>query len=788
MILNYFSTAFRIIIRQRYYSLIQIIGFAMALSCVILILSWVRYEKSFDRFHKNRDRICRVLMEINQNSENAFNLAIVPPPLAEAIQEEFPEIENTTRFEFCPKVIFKVENQINFENDGAFVDPAFLDIFSFQLIQGNAESALNDTQSIILTESFANKYFTKKESLNNMISIEGIPFTITGIIQDIPSNSHLQFDFLLPVQVKTLLGADLTDWGNVNLFSYILLDEKVNFDQIDQKIRNWETPRTLDRFYLQPLDKIHRTSGIQADEVVVSDNKYVNIFIVLAFAILIIACINFVNLQSSQILKRTKEVGIRKVIGAGKRELIKQLIIECGLVLLFSYLLSFIIAEILFPFFKQLFNYQIDLQFYDMPFLISLILLFFLIILTAGIIPSMQFASFQPIGLIKNLSSGGKKRSLSKKIFVIVQYSFSVFFIIGTLIINQQFQYMKKSSLNNKNEEIIYLPFKGDIGSKYSVFKNNLLLHTSIKNVTAKNALPTQIANKTSELDWPWKNQHQNFIIEAIGIDPDYFKTMGIDILKGISFSESQTTENRMSVILNEAAIKNTGLTDPIGIQISLWGNRGEIVGIVNDVQLMSLKDEKEGQIFYIIPDYTHQEMSDSGVILIQIKGDISSTLAIIQNQWYALNPGTPFEYHFLDEAVENLYWEEMRLSRLMNYASVLSIIICSLGLLGLVFYSSNARIKEISIRKVHGASWLNIMAMLNKDYVQCVLISFLVACPMAWIVLNQWLQIFAYRINLSGRVFVVSGLLILTIALLTINGQIFKAARKNPAETLRYE
>lgn len=788
MILNYFKTAFRNIVRKRFYYLIQIFGFALALSCVILILSWVRYENSFDKFHINGDRICRILMKINQKSENGYDLAIVPPPLSEAIQDEFPEIELATRFEFCPKVVFKYKGDINFENRGAFADPAFLEIFSFQLMKGNSELALTNPQSIILSESLAEKYFSNKDPLNKVITVEELPFTVTGIMRDLPPNSHLQFDFLLPVQVKELFGSDLNDWGNVNLFSYVLLAKNVNFTRIDQKIRNWKTPRKMDQFFLQPLFNIHRESGIQADEVVVSDHKYISLFIVLAFAILAIACINFLNLQTAQVLQRTKEVGIRKVVGAARSELIKQLMIESSLVLLLSYLLSFILAEILLPFFKQLFNYMISLHFYDISFLSSLILLYFLIIILTGIIPSNQFASFRPIGLLRNTSSKGKKRSLLRNLLVILQFSFSVFFIIGTMIIHQQFRFMKESSLNNHQEEIIYLPFKGDIGSNYEVFKNNLLVHASIENVTAKNSMPSQVADKTGEMDWPGKDRNQDFIIEATGIDPDYFNTLGINMIEGRGFTETYASKGLIPFILNETALKRTGLTNPIGTRIKLWGYPGEITGIVRDVQLKSLKDVIEGQVFYPIQDYTDQEMTDFGVILIELKDNIQDAIALIEQEWHSINPGTPFEYHFLEEAVDSMYWEENRLSLLMNYASILSVVICCLGLLGLVVYNSSVRIKEIGIRKINGASMLNIMAMMNKDYMQWVFISYLITLPVAWQVLHQWLQNFAYQVPMNGWIFILTGLLILFITLVTVNSQIITVARRNPAEILRYE
>lgn len=785
---NYVKIALRNIYRQRLYYLIQIFGFALSLSCVILILSWIRYEKSFDEFHANGDNIFRILMTINAESENSFDLAITPPPLVAAIQAEFPEVEKVARIEFSPKVVFEYEMHINYENNGMMVDPSFLEIFSFPLLKGDPESVLEDIHNIVLTESFSKKYFDDKDPINNTVILEGISFNVSGLMKDLPPNSHLKFDFLLPFQVKTLFGSDLNDWGSVNIFSYIQLNENMEWANFYTKFQDWKTPRINDAYFLQPLSQIHKESGIQADEVIVSDAKYLNIFIILAFVILFIACVNFINLQSAQVIQRKKEVGIRKVSGASKFELIKQLMIESSIVLSISYLISFLMAELLLPYFKQLFTYDISLLFYDPVFLGILMVLFIIIILITSVLPSVRFASFHPAGLIQNFNFRGKNKTFSRTILVIIQFSFSVFFIVSTLVINQQFLFMKKSSLNNQQDKIIYLPFKGNIASSYQSFKNQIKAHANIDKVTAKNSLPTQVANKTGEVNWPGKSPDQDFIIEGTGVDINYFETLGIDIIAGKSFMEVTTSKEIAPIILNETAAKNMSISDPVGARITLWGYPGEIVGIAKDVQFMSLKNENEGQIFYVIPDYTNQQVSDFGVILISIKGDIPTAISIIEDEWLKINPGTPFEYHFLDEAVDKLYWEEMRLSRLMNYASVLSIFICCLGLLGLVIYNSNDRIKEIGIRKINGASISNVIALLNRDYIQWVFISFIFSFPVAWIVLNMWLQNFAYHVGIRWWTFVLSGFLTIAIALATVSWQILKVAYKNPVEVLRYE
>lgn len=782
-----FKLAIRQLLRQRTHNMIQIFGFAMALTCMILILSWVRYELSFDQFHKKNEHLYRVLMDINVGSEGAFQLAVTPPPMGEAALDEFPEIINATRFELSPQVVFELDGEFHFGNNGALADPAFLEMFSFPLVKGNPALAMKSPQSVLLSESFAKKYFGDNDPMNSILKVQNAPIKVTGIFKDIPANSHLQFDFLLPIQIKTSMGSDLTNWGNVNLCTYVLVAEHTDFNALNAKFKSWDTPRKYDQFSLQALSEIHGTTGIQAEESVVTDSKYVSLFIVLAFVILMIACINFINLQSGQVLKRTKEVGIRKVNGANKTQLILQFMLESCLVLLISYFLSFLVVELMVPYFAQLFDYTISLRFCEPSFLAFLALLFVLIVLITGLIPSVRFASFNPTGLMQKLPFKGKV-PLSRKALVITQFAFSVFFIVGTFVINNQFQFMKKRSLNGQNNQIIYLPFKGEIGTKYATFKNRLLAIPSISHVTAKNSLPTEVADKTGELDWPGKDPNLDFIIEGTGVDFSYFETLGIKIVEGRSFTEAFTSDNKFAFVLNEKAIKDMGLEIPIGTDISLWGYPGRIVGVVEDVNLKSLRNDADGQIFFIIPDYTDKDINFYGVILVKIQEDIPNTLAAIQTLWTELNPGIPFDYHFLDEAVDSLYWDEMRLSKLMNHASFLSIIICCLGLLGLVIHNSNSRIKEIGIRKINGASMRNIMFMLNKDYMLWVSISFIIAFPMALILLNKWLQNFASHIRLDWWIFAISGLVTLTIALITINGQIIKVARKNPADILRYE
>ena len=790
MFKNYIKVAFRNLMKQKKYYAINIFGLSFGMTCVILIMLWVQHERSFDAFHSNKDNLARVIMHINglNQTNEEFKLPILPPPLADAIKDYFPEVVNSTRVCLAPKVVIKRGDKLFYEGRGFQVDSTFFEMFSFQVIQGDIKTALSDPYKVVLTKSFAGKYFGKDNPLEEELIIDGNPFKVSAVIEDVPDNSHLQFDFVQNIRLKETQGDNLHDWGNVNVSAYVQLANNVDIKEFNSKLYNWQTPRENDCFFLQPFMDVHSHPDYNYEYAVVCHYKYVILFSIIGGLILFIGCINFINITTAQSLTRTKEIGVRKVVGSDKAQLSRQFFTEISVSALIALLLAFLMTELFLPFFNTIVEKQLSLRLLNTEFLIGIGIVFSLAILISGLYPAVRFASLKPLPLVKEANPTGNSKSKLRKSLVVFQFAVSIILIIGVVIINQQLSFIKNSQSYFKDDVVLTLPFKGEIGDKYETLKNTLLEQSSIISVTLKNSLPTENADKTNEIRWTGNSQ-QNKIFEATAVDYDYFRTMGIEIKEGRSFSNQFTSDQNGSFILNELAVEQMGLENPIGKQMWLWGQKGAIVGVAKTANFQSLKEKASPQVFYMIPEYTIKGIGNSGVLLIRISPEnIQSTIATIKNTWEQFNPQTPFEFSFFDEAVNNLYWSEIQLHRFMNYGSLLAIIISCLGLFGLASFSAERRIKEIGVRKILGASVLTIIALLFRDFTKSVLISNLFAWPIAFYTMHKWLENFAYRIDLTIWPFLLSGLLALIIALLTVSWQAVRAATANPIESLKYE
>ena len=790
MFKNYIKVAFRNLMKQKKYYAINIFGLSFGLTCVILIMLWVQHERSFDTFHSNRDNLARVISHINglNTTNEEFKLPILPPPLAGAMKDHFPDVVNSTRVGFAPKVVIKRGDRLFYEDRGVQVDPDFFEMFSFPIVRGDIKTALSDPFNVVLTKSFAEKYFGENNPLEEELIIDGNPFKVSAVIEDVPDNSHLQFDFVQSIQLKEALGDNLNDWGNVNVSAYVQLANNVNIEEFNSKLRSWQTPRKNDYFFLQPLLEVHSHPDYSYEYAVVCHYKYVLLFSIIGGLILFIGCINFVNITTAQSLTRTKEIGIRKVVGSDKAQLKRQFFTEISVSALIALILAFLMTELFLPSFNSLVEKHLSLRLFNTEFLLGIGIFFSLAIIISGLYPAVRFASLKPLQLVKETNPAGNSKSKLRKSLVVFQFAVSIILIIGVVIINQQLSFMKNSQSNFKDDIVLTLPFKGHIGERYESMKSALLEQTSILCVSAKNSMPTENADKTNEISWAGNNEKIK-LFEATAVDYDYFKTMGIDIKEGRSFSNQFTSDQNDSFILNELAVEQMELQNPIGQQIWLWGHKGTVVGVAKTANFQSLKEKASPQVFYMIPEYTIKGIGNSGVLLIRISPEnIQSTIATIKNTWEQFNPQTPSEFSFFDEAVNKLYWSEIQLHRFMNYGSLLAIIISCLGLFSLASFSAERRIKEIGVRKILGASVLTIIALLFSDFTKAVLISNLFAWPIAYYGMNKWLEDFAYRIDISWWVFILSGGIALLIALATVSYQAIKAATANPIESLKYE
>lgn len=799
LIWNYFKIASRRIRRHKGFSFINIAGLAIGMACTIVILLWVQKEISYDRFHENRDSLFRVAAFVSFPNRSSHSV-IGPPPLAPAMKEEFPEIIQSTRVDDCPRLVFKHQDKAFYEQKGLLADPSFLEMFTFPLLEGNPQNALSDPFSIILTEKTAVKYFGSENPVSKTMMVEGIPITVTGVMKNVPENSHFQFDFLLPFEIRREMGDNLDHWGNSNTYAYVQLNEQASPAEVDKKIENFlrdklatvfrmENPFDV-RLYLQPITDIHLSSHVQdQDYAVVSDRKYVYVFSVVAFFILVIACINFMNLFTARSMKRAKEIAMRKVVGSKRSQLVRQFLTESLLFSFVSLLVAVVVVQLFLPISQNLLNKNLIMSFLDFRFVAMLFLITLFTGILAGIYPALFLSSFSSIRIIKGIGQKAGGQLWVRKFLVIAQFSLSIILIVATIVITKQINFMRKTDLGFDKENVVYMPLKGNIGKQYETFKNEILQETIILSVSAKNSHPLLGSDYTTDIEWPGKDPTQKILMEVTGVDYDYIETMKLELKEGRSFSREHSTDAGGSFILNERAVQLMELESPLGKEISVWKNKGTVIGIVKDAHFRSLKNQIEPQIQYLYSDLDTREMNEYGVILVRIKGgQVPEALALLEKAWKKMEMDYPFELGFLDQSVDNQYRSEMQISQIINIFTLLGLFISCLGLFGLASFMAEQRTKEIGIRKVLGASASQILLMLSKDFAKWVALASLIAWPSAYFILHKWLGDFAYRVDIRIPIFLLSTVFALLVALLTVSYQAIKSASQNPVGALRYE
>jgi predicted permease len=725
---------------------------------------------------------------------------IGPPPLAPALKEEFPEIIRSTRVDDCPRLVFKNQDKVFYEQKGLLADPSFLELFTFPLIQGNPQTALSDPFNIIITENTALKYFGDVNPLAKTLLVEGIPVTVTGVMKNIPENSHMQFDFVMPFEIRREMGDNLDYWGNSNTYAYVQLHEQAIPSEVDKKIENYlrdklttvfkmENPFDV-RLYLQPITDIHLSSHVKdQDYAVVSDRKYVYVFSVVAFFILIIACINFMNLFTARSMKRAKEIAMRKVVGSRRTQLVKQFLTESLLFSFVSLIVALVIVHAFLPTSQNILGKSLIMNLLDFKFAAALFLITLVTGILAGSYPALFLSSFSSIRILKGIDQRARGQLWARKFLVIAQFSLSIILIIATIIIYKQINFMQNTELGFDKDNVVYMPLKGNIGRQYETFKNELLQDTSIMSVSAKNSHPLEGADYTTDIEWPGKDPTQQIIMEATGVDYDYIATMKLDMKEGRSFSGEYQSDAGGAFILNERAVQLMGLESPLGKEIKVWRKKGVVIGVVKDAHFRSLRQQIEPQIQYLYSDVNTREMNEFGIILVRIKGgQIPEALALLEKTWKKMETDYPFEFGFLDQSVDKQYRNEKQISQIINIFTLLGIFISCLGLFGLASFMAEQRTKEIGIRKVLGASVSQIFTMLSTDFAKWVMLASLVAWPLAYIILRKWLGEFAYRVNISIAIFLLATGFTLLVALLTVSYQAIKSAYSNPIEALRYE
>jgi len=792
MFRNYLKIALRHLFREKVFSLINITGLAIGFACTALIFLWVGDELSFDDFHKNKDRIYRVLVKANGVNSNGINrtMAVTPGKLAGAIKNEIPEVRFVSRNNKGFRTPFKYKENNFYENNVYSVDSDFFKMFSFNIIKGNNVQPFNNMNDIVISERIALKYFGKEDPIGKtLISNNKHEYTVSAVIANMPSNSHMQMDIL-----QSHMGAEKYwksgySWGNYVHETYLMTNNNTEPEIIAKKIetllnKNNRIEKLHFSVTLQPLSDIYLNPDIANSNGLSSDRKYVNIFSIIALGILLIACINFINISTANSISRSKEIGIRKVLGSKKQNLIIQFMGEFSILTFIAALFSIILLLFVLPYFNHFTGKEL------VPDRIFFFIFSAIVVLTGligGTYPALYVSSFTPGRVLKNKFSGKRKGFSPRSALVIFQFSISILLIISTIYVNNQLSFIQNKNLGFEKNKVLYIPATGDLAKKFKSAKSRFLQYPNIKNVSMNECPPL---NNLSGGFITWdEHKEEDIIVRAMQVTPDYFKTLNIKSTAGRLFSQKLSTDKN-TFILNEAAVKFSGIQSPVGKRIKALGREGKIIGIVNNTHFKSLHHQIDPLIFMPLSSnrygYLHYT---AGSILIGFSGnDIPTVLSNIKSVWQAYNHGLPFEYHFLDKTIEQKYGFEQRLSKIFNWFSLLAIFISCLGLFALITFVALKKTKEVGIRKVLGASVPKIVIMLSKDFIIWTLIANIIAWPIAWYAINKWLQGFAYRVDMTISPFILSGVLALTIALLTVSFQAVKSATANPVDSLNYE
>ncbi len=792
MLKNYFKIAFRNLWRHRVFSFINIMGLTVGMTACLLIFLYVRFELSYDKFHPKADRIYRIVTDLKTPSET-INTHGPSWAVGPHLQFDLPEVEAFTRVNYDHLLIRK--GDIKFNEDGAiWADSAFFNIFKFPLLKGDARTALTRPFSLVLSETAAKKYFGKQDPMGQTLLItgDGNPAIVTGVMKDMPENTLIKSEVVLSMSTITEKWAKgiNDEWGNYGPFTYVLLKPGSNAQALVKKFPafldkwNGAEMRKMQMFptlLLEPLKDVYLKSNRDGSK---GNMMNVYVFSIIALFILVIACINFINLTTARASERAKEVGIRKVAGAVRTQLARQFIGESMVISLLSFLLTLGLSALLLSSFNQLAGKTISTGIFTNIGLLFLLLGTALVIgLLAGIYPAFVLSSFKPIMVLKGRFATGAKGSILRKGLVITQFAISTALIIGTIIVYSQMKYMRNRDLGFNKDQVLVVDTNGD--DKRETLQQLVARMPNVKSTSLSGSVPggghqgaySEVENAKGDL--------QVANLDLYFVDFDYIPLYDIKMAAGRPFDRAYKTDSNKAMILNEAAVKILGYSSPnqaIGKRFKQWGHEGQIIGVIKDFNYHSLQSP-------IKPLTMRMEWPRFSLLSVKVNAaNTQSTIAAIEKEFKTVIPNRPFGYYFMDEFFDRQYRSEERFGQLFLNFAALAIFISCLGLLGLASYSTMQRTREIGIRKVMGASVSNIINLLSKEFLKLVIISFFIAAPLAWYFMHQWLLDFAYRTQINWWVFAAAGILAVLIALLTISFQAFKAAVANPVRSLRTE
>ncbi|TKK68277.1 FtsX-like permease family protein [Ilyomonas limi] len=788
MFKNYLKIAFRNLQRHKAYSFLNIAGLAIGMACSIFILLWVQNELSYDRFHKNADHLYRLTASVED-----FKAAVSPAGMAAGLQSELPEIESAMRISKPATVLFETGDRKFEERNVLYVDANFLQVFSFRLVKGNRSTALQQANGILITENIAKKYFGDQNPIGKILRKDNQEnVVVAGVLANAPSNSHLQFDIVAPMSAIATTNYDIKNstWGNFDFYTYIqlkksaaatnanLLGLAAHINNIFQKHNN----SLKVAFHLQPLTSIHLHSDLQIDLPGNGNILYVNIFFAVAIFILAVACINFMNLATARSARRAKEVGLRKVVGASRVQVMLQFLGESLLISFVSLCLAVVIVWLLLPAFNHLAEKNLSLHLLDSHMLLTLAAIAFCTGLLSGSYPAIFLSGFTPATVLKGKLKPGTGNLLFRNGLVITQFVVSIVLLAGTAVVYKQLNFIKDKNLGFNKSNLLYINMTGDLWSKQQALKSELQQNPYTSDYTVVSDLPANLTTGTVDVQWEGKDSRQQIVVPSIDIDEHFMDVFQMKMLAGRSFS-SAFAGDTSNYVVNEKALAMMGMNvdEAVGKNISFADRKGTIIGVVKDFNFKPLQ--------YAIDPLVLRLNRYGGIVVVRARaGATEATIHALEQISHELNPAYPFTYHFLDKDLDNQYKGEQQMGSIFNLFAILAVFISCLGLYGLSAFMAEQRTKEIGVRKVLGASVFNIVYLLSGSFTKLIVVAMVIAVPVSYVAIHHWLNSFAYRVDVSWIFFVVACVAALVIALLTVSYESIKAAIANPVKNLRTE
>ncbi len=790
MFRNYLKIALRNLKRHKVFSFINIFGLAVGMTCCILILLWVQDEVSFDRFHEKKERIHKVYSETQYTdgrtevyTETSFY------PLARILKEESPDVVDAVRYHPVPNMLIKFGEKSLTNNQVALADPSFFNIFTFSFVKGNPQTALAERFSVVITERMSQRYFGSEDPVGKVLNVNNqIDLQVTGVVKNPPQNSSLQFDCVAPFILNFgPNGTEPDHWGGNPLTTFVLLQENAQANEVEQKItqialNHNPSPKVKAwLLHLQPVSRMHLYSpeggGLISSLV---------LFSVIAFFVLVIACINFMNLATARAATRANEVGLRKVVGAKKTDLIKQFFGESVILSFVALIFAVIIIELLLPAFNNLANKELSLNLSEnIMIILGLIGIALFTGILSGSYPALFLSSFRPAHVLKGSHPLGPRGALFRKILVVFQFSLSILLIIGTIIVFRQLNYIRNRDLGFEKENLVFVYLPQALTPKFETIKNEFLRNSNIVNVTRSAQSPDYIGSTVSALDWDAKNPDEKVMMNWDYVDYDYFETLQLEIVQGRSFSREFATDASEAFVVNEEAVRLMGMESPVGKRLKMFSKEGRIVGVVKNFHFLPLHHEIKPFVYGMNPSWAGMMRC----LFIRVTPDnIPDTLKYVEGVFKKFSPDYALQYQFFNERINRSYRSEQKVRKIISFLTGLAVFISCLGLFGLASFMTERKTKEIGIRKVLGASVSNIILFISKEFIKWILVANIIAWPVAYFVGYKWLQNYAYRTRIALWVFIMAATLSLVIALLTVSYQAVKAALANPVDALRYE